>query len=876
MNDVIPRIMELDLHLEILSQQIFRGPNIYHYKPAMLVVVDIGDLEDFPSMKLEGFNDRLLSLIPTLEEHTCSLGYRGGFIQRLTEDEGTWMGHIFEHVAIEIQNFAGIDVSFGKTRQVKGQLGRTGKESVYNVIFEYRNEETAVAATKLARNVVSYAINPAEYPEFDYHQELKDVIEIAEEFAYGPSTGSIVQEAESRGIPSIRLQKRWSLVQFGWGNRQKRIWASTSSLTSYIATEIAQEKELTLQMLYDVGILVPRGGQVTTFEDALKEVKRIGFPVVTKPSNVSHGRGVYLNIKSEKELKIGFDMAKEYSRHVIVEQYVQGNDYRVLVVNGQIVAAAHRVPAHVIGDGMHSIKELVEIVNNDPRRGIGHEKVLTQIKIDQASMDLLKAQGYTLDSIPPKGEFVQLKSTANLSTGGTAIDVTDVIHYDNIRLAIRAVKTIGLDIAGVDIIAEDIYRPLLGQRGVIIEVNAAPGLRMHLEPTEGTPRNVAKPIVDMLFPDGSDGRIPLIAITGTNGKTTVSRWTAHILKLAGKKVGLTTTDGIYIDGELEYVGDCTGPWSAKAVLKDPTVDFAVLETARGGILREGLGWDYCDVGCLLNISDDHLGRGGIETLEDLAEVKGVVLDQIKPRGYGVLNADDPLVVKQRHGIDGKIIYISLNYKNPLMKSHIEEGGDAITLTPNGVIQVIRNNSQTPILHVKEIPACHGGHAVFNIYNAMFAIAATLPFVSVEDIKTGLSSFNTNFNLSPGRMNIEFIKGARVIIDYGHNPEALKAQIQLVEGFHKDQNFVGRKAIVFGMPGDRPNETIRKAAEIVAGHYDMSLSRMIGTFEGEILVKCLKSLLKPSWPMVLTSTKLSFFMGTKTNWMQPLQCTTGSH
>ncbi|MCH8905968.1 MAG: cyanophycin synthetase, partial [Candidatus Heimdallarchaeota archaeon] len=665
--------------------------------------------------------------------------------------------------------------------------------------------------------LVNHLVNPK--PEFNYEEELVDVIETAETYAFGPSTGSIVNEAHNRNIPSIRINKRWSLVQFGWGKNQKRIWASTSTQSGFIATEIAQDKELTLQMLYDVGIPVPKGGVARRLKEAFRQMKRVGFPLVTKPLDVSHGRGVSLNIQTAEELERGYELAKEYTNSVIIEKYNTGKDFRVLVINGKFVAAANRVPAHVIGDGNRNVEELIEIVNSDPRRGIGHEKPLTKIKIDENTEQLLADQGLKLTDIPEKDLFVQLKSTANLSTGGTSVDYTDLIHYDNIRLAERAVKTIGLDIAGVDIMAPDIITPIKSNGGVIIEVNAGPGFRMHLEPTIGTPRNVAEPVIDMLFPDGSNGRIPLIAVTGTNGKTTASRWISHILKLAGLKVGLATTDGIYIDGELEYKGDTTGPWSAKVVLRDPTVDFAVLETARGGIVREGLGWDYCDVACFLNVSDDHLGSGGIETVDEMAEVKAVILDQVQQDGIGVLNADDQLVMAQRDRIGGSTVLVSLNYKNQHLVKHTKAGGTAITLTPNGVLQLIRNRSQTPILHVKEIPACFGGHALFNIQNAMFAIAATLPFVSVEDIRSGLSTFATNYIGNRGRMNIENLKGARIIIDYGHNPKAFEAQLQIVSGFLEEQNNVGRKAIVLSMPGDRPDQTIKDAAKIIAGQYD---------------------------------------------------------
>lgn len=805
--------------IEIVSKRVYRGPNRYSYGRGIAIEVDIGDLENEPSRKIPGFNDGLLDLIPTLQDHTCSYDAPGGFVRRLTEDEGTWAAHVFEHIAIEIQNLAGVRVSHGKTRQIKDRKGRTDKESVYRVYFELKNEETGLAAAEVAQKVVNWLVDESSVENFDYSSELVEVIEIAEEYSYGPSTGSIVDEARARGIPSMRLRKTSSLVQFGWGINQKRIWASTSTESRYIAVEIAQDKELTLQMLYDVGIPVPKGGTARRLSSALAEVHRTGYPVVIKPLNVSHGRGISLNVRNEAELETAFELAQEYSRTVIVEKFLEGKDYRILVVNGKFVAAANRIPAHVDGDGVHTVQELVDEVNKDPRRGIGHEKVLTQIKINESATRMLKEQGYQMDSIPKKGKFVQMVSTGNMSTGGTAIDVTDVIHYDNIKLAERAVKTIGLDIAGIDIIAPDISKPIKTHGGAIIEINAAPGLRMHLEPTEGKKNNVAKPIIDMLFPDGSDGRIPLIAITGTNGKTTTSRWISHTLKMAGYKVGLTTTDGIYIDGEIEYTGDCTGPWSAKVVLRDPTVDFAVLETARGGILREGLGWDFCDVGMILNVSDDHLGRGGIDTVEDLADVKGVVYDQVKESGRGIVNADDPLVVDQIDRIDGEVVLVSLSHENPILVEHTKNGGTAVTITPNGVIQMIEGGSQTPIIHLRDVPATFKGRAIFNVQNALFVVASLTNYISVNDIKTGLTTFYTDRNQTPGRMNVERIKGGRVVIDYGHNKEALQAQIQLAEGLWHDQGKIGRKAIVIGMPGDRSNSSISEAIKGIAGKYD---------------------------------------------------------
>jgi cyanophycin synthetase len=803
--------------LEILEKKIFRGPSLYDHSQGILLIIDIGDLEDLPTKKIPGFTERLLFHLSGLKEHGCSYGVPGGFIRRMTEDEGTWIGHVFEHTIIEIQSLAGLKVTHGKTRQIKGAVGRTGKISIYRVYSQFVNEETAIAATELALNLINGLITGQ--IEFNFQEELENVILIAERFALGPSTRSIVNNATERGIPFIRLEKMSSLVQFGWGKNQKRIWASTSSNSSYISTEIAQDKELTLQLLYDVGIPVPKGGVAKTVEDLIYESERVGFPLVLKPLDVSHGRGVSLNIHTEEELLRAFEIAQEYSSSTIVEKFINGKDFRVLVINGQFVAAAERIPAHVVGDGVNTVQNLIDIINQDPRRGIGHEKVLTKIYVDDNTERLLVDQNLTLTSIPKIGQYVQLKSTANLSTGGTARDVTDIIHFDNIQLAERAVKTIGLDIAGVDIITDDITTPIKTNGGVIIEVNAAPGFRMHLEPTEGTPRNVAKHVIDMLFPNNSDGRIPVIAVTGTNGKTSVTRWIAHILKLAGNKVGFTTTDGIYIDGILEYSGDCTGPWSAKVVLRDPTVNFAVLETARGGIVKEGLGWDKSDVSVFLNVSNDHLGLHGINTLEEMAELKGVILDQVKSEGIGVLNADDPLVMAQKHRIDGSVTLVSLDYQNPVLIEHINKGGTAVTITPNGIIQLIQRQSQTAIIQVKDIPATFNGYAIFAIQNAMFVVASTIPFVSIENIRAGLSTFSTSFATTPGRMNVERIKGARVIIDYGHNPSALLSQLQLVNGFYKDQRNIGRKAIVFGLPGDRDNETIIEAITNISGKYD---------------------------------------------------------
>jgi cyanophycin synthetase len=603
-------------NMRVLEARAFRGPSIYAYRRVIRMTLDLGELENFPTTKLGDFTDRLIATIPSLHEHTCSYGEAGGFVKRLRE--GTWLGHVVEHIAIELQCLAGTPVSYGKTRG-------TGDDGVYYVVYSYREERIGFLAAHVALRLVNSLLPPNlqgieglhrllsedlrhidSAAEFNYQRELDELITAASDMALGPTTQSIVDAAAARGIPALRLNDQ-SLVQLSYGKHQKHIVASTTPLTSNIAVEMASDKELTVKLLGDVGLPVPRNILVSSVEEAVDAAERLGFPLVTKPLDVSHGRGVSLNLNTLDEVRWGYEQSAVYTKWVLVEQFLPGKDFRVLVINDKVVAAAERVPAHVVGDGEHTIAQLVEIVNRDPRRGLGHEKVLTQITINSQAERLLKQAGHTLETILPAGQVFHLRSTANISTGGTAIDRTGEIHYENREIARRAARVIGLDIAGIDIIAPDISRPLSETGGGIVEVNAGPGFRMHLQPTEGQGRDVAKPVIDMLFPEPEPARIPVIAITGTNGKTTTSRMVAHMLKLDGKIVGLTTTDGIYINGELYKAGDTTGPWSARMVLKDPTVGAAVLETARGGILREGLGFDRCDIGAVLNVRADHLG-----------------------------------------------------------------------------------------------------------------------------------------------------------------------------------------------------------------------------------------------------------------------------
>ena len=809
--------------MKIISTNVYVGPNVYAHFPVIRHVLDLGVLDEWPTARLgAAFVDPLLELLPGLHEHGCSYREPGGFVRRLREDEGTWLGHVMEHIALELQNVAGSPVTFGRTRSIDDSTGH------YNMVFQYLDAEVGREASRLSLDLI-YSLLPADLKpgeapaaDWDFAAERDDFIRYAQRRAFGPSTASLVKAAEERDIPWIRLN-RASLVQFGHGRYQQRIQATTTGRTSNIGVELASDKEETNGILRDLGLPVPKQRLVRRAADAVRAAEKIGYPVVLKPLSGNHGRGVSINLKTAEEVEVAFDKAREHGRSIIVEGFLEGYDHRLLVINGKLVAAAKRMPGHVVGDGKHSIEELVDIVNTDPRRGVGHEKVLTRLEFDHQAERLLKKLGYDHKTIPAKDEVVYLRSTANLSTGGTAIDVTDVIHPDNREMAERTIKAIGLDIGGVDFLTNDITESYRDTGGGICEVNAGPGFRMHVAPSEGTPRDVAGPVIDMLFPPGTPSRIPIAAVTGTNGKTTTSRMLAHILKMAGRTVGLTSTDGVYIDGQLSVPGDMTGPVSANMILRDPSVDAAVMETARGGLLRGGLGYQNCNVACCLNVSSDHLGLRGIDTLEQLAEIKRVPIEVATDAA--VLNADDALCLQMADYTEAKTLcYVTMNPAHPLVKKHIRAGGMAFVLEEgmNGhMITIYDKGVYTPLLWTHLIPATIEGRAMHNVQNAMFAAALAYNMdVGLEDIRHGLRTFDSTFFQAPGRTNIYDEHPFRVILDYAHNPAAVRAICNLVVQFEVD----GRRIAVLSAPGDRRDEDVRNIAEIAAGHFDHYICR----------------------------------------------------
>ncbi len=802
--------------MKLLETRVYRGPSPYGYRPVIRLTVDLETLEEKPSDRIPGFVDRLVTGLPTLEEHGCSYGEPGGFIRRLRD--GTWFGHIVEHVAIELQCLAGTPVTYGKTRSAD-------REGVYHVVYSYDDERVGLRAGEIALRYLR-SLLPPEFPDheplFALEPEVEDLARLAEEVALGPSTRSLVDEAKRRGIPALRLNE-YSLVQLGWGVRQRRIQATVTSNTGHIGVEIAQDKELTASLLERAGLPVPRHERVHDAEDAVKTAERLGYPVVVKPMDLSHGRGVALDLRDAAQVRDAYEKARDMSRYVLVEEHFRGNDHRVLVVGDEVVAVAERVPGHVVGDGQRTLAELVDAVNADPRRGVGHERVLTRIEIDDQAKRLMGLAGYDLGTVLAAGQRFALRSTGNLSTGGTAVDKTDLIHPDNAAIAVRAAKVVGLDVAGVDVVCEDIARSLKQQRGAIVEVNAAPGFRMHVAPTEGRARNVAAPVIDLLFPDGGPARVPMAAITGTNGKTTTSRMVAHILKMAGRRVGLTTTDGIYIDGEQILEGDMTGPWSARVVLSDPTVEAAVLETARGGILREGLGWDRCDVGCVLNVSADHLGLKGVNTVEEMAFVKRLVVEVVQGEGTSVLNADDPLVAAMADKAEGRIMWFSMNAQNERLREHVRAGGRAAVIEPgvNGdMLSLYDGDRHIPVTWTHLIPATLEGKARFNVENALAAAAVAYSLgVSLEHLRQGLRTFSTSFFQSPGRCNVFDEHPFRVIVDYGHNSAAMTKMAELVRELRK-----ARAIGVVSTAGDRRDEDIRELGRVAATAFDVIVAK----------------------------------------------------
>ena len=794
--------------MKILKIQTLRGPNYWSIRRHKLVLMrlDLEELADKTTSEIPGFYEGLTAALPSLNDHHCSPGHKGGFLQRVRE--GTMMGHVIEHVALELQEMAGMPVGFGRTRE-------TATPGTYQVVIEYQNEQAGRYAARAGVRMCQSIADTGSYPAAELVQDLRDLREFGLSAALGPSTETLIKEAEARGIPWIPLSARF-MIQLGYGVHQKRIQATLSNRTGVLGVELACDKEGTKNILGSAGVPVPRGTVINYLDELRGAIEDVGgFPIVLKPLDGNHGRGITIDINSWEVAEEAYDLASAASKtkNVIVERYYTGRDHRVLVVNGQVVAVAERVPANVVGDGKSTVEQLVEEVNRDPQRGDGHDNVLTRITIDKLTLDLLGKQGYAMDSVLPIGERVFLRATANLSTGGIAVDRTDEIHPENVWLFSRVAKIIGLDIAGIDVVTSDISQPLRDTNGVIVEVNAAPGFRMHVAPSQGLPRNVAGAVFDMLFPSPQPSRVPILAVTGTNGKTTTTRLLAHIVKQTGQITGYTTTDGTYIGEYLVDSGDNTGPQSAQLILSDPTVEVAVLETARGGILRSGLGFDQCDVGVVLNVAADHLGIGDIETVEQLAKLKSVLVESVMPKGYAVLNADDPLVSQMAQRVKAQIAYFSMNPDNQLVAKHTAAGGLA-AIYENGYLSILKGDWTLRIEQAVNVPLTMGGRAPFMIANALAAcLAAFAQGVKIEDIRTALSSFQASVGQTPGRMNLFNLGSYHALLDYAHNPHSYKALGSFV------LNWPGLRIGVVGAPGDRRDEDFVTLGKLSAEMFD---------------------------------------------------------
>jgi len=788
--------------MKIEEIKVLRGPNFWSvkHKPLIQVLLNLEDTEHKPTNLIPGFHERIQKLLPSLRTHHCSEGHEGGFFERVKD--GTWMGHVIEHIAIELQSLAGIDAAFGRTRGA-------GKDGFYHVVFSCAEEKQGLYTAKAALRIAEALMEGEAYA---VEEDIRQIQDLWVKERLGPSTNSLVQEALKRNIPFIRLDEG-SLVQLGYGAKQKRIEATITACTGNLAVDIAGNKDLTKKLLTDANIPVPLGEVVSTVENFKEAIETIGYPLVLKPLNGNHGKGATINVSNWLCAFNAFKRAQTISEKVIVEKYIQGYDFRVLVINKKFVAAALRKPASVTGDGRHTIQELIDKINADPRRGDGHEKVLTTIKVDEATKDMLAKAKCTLDSIPAMGREIVLKHTANLSTGGTATDVTDSVHSQNILLFERIARIIGLDVCGIDVVAPNLSSPVQTKGGAVLEVNAAPGFRMHLEPTTGQSRNVAAPVIDMLFKD--NGRIPVVAVTGTNGKTTTTRLLAHMAQQSGKVTGFTTTEGVYINEELLVAGDCSGPQSAQFVLRDPAVEFAVLETARGGILRSGLGFDGCNCAVVTNVAEDHLGLGGVDTIEKLAKVKAVVPEAVWPSGYAVLNADDDLVYAMKDRVKCKVALFSLHADNVRIERHCKSGGLA-AVYENGYLLLRIGKHILPVEEAVNIPVTFNGKCDFNVANALAAsLAAYTCGIELNTIRRSLQSFVPSPQTTPGRLNIFQFAQFTLLLDYAHNPHGLKALGKFVDTFESKE-----KIGVITAVGDRRNEDIvamgEEAAKIFTG------------------------------------------------------------
>jgi cyanophycin synthetase len=813
--------------MKIVEIKTLRGPNYWsNYRKKLIVMkLDLEDLEEKPTNAIPGFSERLEKTFPSMRKHRCSKDHEGGFFERVKE--GTWMGHVIEHIALEIQTLAGMDCGYGRTRG-------TGAPGVYNVVFSYMEESVGMFAAKASVKIAEALVEGSEY---DMEADIRTMRQMRERERLGPSTGSIVNEAVARDIPFIRLNNE-SLVQLGYGKNQVRFRATMTDRTSSIAVDLASNKDETKRMLQDAAIPVAKGMCIIHEAEVDEVIAKIGFPLVFKPLDGNHGKGASINVKTVEEAKAAFEHAKKYSRKIIVERFITGYDFRVLVINNRFIAAALREPAHVIGDGKSTIQQLIDKENKDPRRGYGHENVLTEISIDKETDDQLAKLGYTLETILKKDELCYLKGTANLSTGGTSTDVTDIVHPHNIFICERISRVIGLDICGIDIMASNLSEPLEVTGGVVLEVNAAPGFRMHLAPAKGLPRNVAAPVIDMLYPPGKSCRIPIIAITGTNGKTTTTRLIAHIVKNNGYRVGYTTSDGIYVQNSMLTKGDTTGPISAEFILKDPTVEFAVLETARGGILRSGLGFGKCDVAVVTNIQEDHMGLSDINTLAEMANVKGVVARSVKRDGYVVLNADNEHCVSIAKTVDCKVAYFSINENNPIIVEHCKTGGIA-AIYENGYITIKKGDWKFRVDKASHVPLTFGGKVTFMIYNVLAATLASYVYgFTIEDIKMNLETFIPSAAQTPGRMNIFDFKEYKVLIDFAHNADGFKGIKEFLSTIESPYKI----GIITGT-GDRRDDDIRDMGRISAQMFDHIIIRQDKFLRGRLAEDIVKLLVE---------------------------------